>query len=242
MTTPPARGALVFRPRRFPMWVCFGVGVFLLLIVGIVSLAAAPGGQIGLAFVVLLLVGGPTLLVLKMGNDLRRTRIVISDQGLEISLSRFRIWSFRSLGHARLTWGDIHGIQRYEIPNFAAAGGIQVDYVLHTTQGTFAISSVQFTDAERIAGLIAARIGRPVGELADGVAPVTADTPAGRRDVRLMRALGWAAQVVGIVFLLLMSLVWMRGDGRDYRTIGGVTVTAGVLLRLGQSLKRFTLK
>jgi hypothetical protein len=242
MTTAPASGSLVFRPRRFPMWICFGVGVFLLLIVGIVSVAAAPGGQIGLAFVVLLLVGGPTLLVLKIGNDLRRTRIVISDQGLEISLSRFRIWSFRSLGHARLTWGDIHGIQRYEIPNFAAPGGIQVDYVLHTTQGTFAISSVQFTDAERITGLIADRIGRPVGELADGVAPVTADTPSGRRDVRLMRALGWTAQVAAIVFLVLMSMAWLQGDSRDYRMIGGVTIAAGALLRVGRSLRRFTLK
>jgi len=224
------------------MWVCFGIGVFLLGIVAIVSTAAAPGERIGLAFAILLLVGGPALLVLKIGNDLRRTRIVIAAQGLELSLSRFRIWSLRSLGRARLTWADIVGVQRYEIPNFSAPGGVQVDYVLHTTRGTFAVSSVQFKEAERIAGLIAERIGRAVGDLPEGVAPVSADTPSGRRNVRLMRGLGWAAQVVGIVFLLLMSLVWMQGDGRDYRTIGGVTIAAGVLLRLGHSLKRFTLK
>jgi hypothetical protein len=242
MTTASAPGPLVFRPRRFPMWICFGVGVFLLSMVAIVSLAAAPGRWFGLAFVVFLLVGGPALLVLKIANDLRRTRIVIGEQGLDLCLSRFRIWSFRSLGRARLTWGDVHGVQRYEIPNFAAPGGAQVDYVLHTSQGTFAVSSVQFNDAERIAELVADRIGRPVGALPEGVTPVTADTPSGRRDVRLMRGLGWVAQVAGIVFLALMAMAWMHGDSVDARTMAGVSITAGVLVRLGQSLKRFTLK
>jgi hypothetical protein len=242
MTTARASGALVFHPRRFPMWLCFGIGVFLLGIVAIASLAAAPGQQIGLTFVVLLLVGAPALFVLKCANDLRRTRIVIGDQGVELCLSRFRIWSIRSLGRARLTWGDIHGVQRYEIPNFAAAGGLQVDYVLHTTQGVFAISSIQFAEAERIAGLIAARIGRTVGELSPGISPVSAETPAGRRGVRLMRALGWCVQAAGILFLVLMSFAWIRGDALDPGTVGGVATATGVLLMLGRSLRRFALK
>src|SRR2546430_8780199 len=47
---------------------------------------------------------------------------------------------FRS-GRPRLTWGDIHGVQRYEIPNFAAAGGLQVDYVLHTDRKSTRLNS-----------------------------------------------------------------------------------------------------
>jgi hypothetical protein len=242
MTTSPASGPFTFRARRFPIWLCFGIGGFLLLIVAVVSLAAAPGGDVGLAVVLMLIVGAPALFVLKMANDLRRSRIVVTDDGLELRVSRFRIWAIRSPGHARLSWRDVHGVQRYEIPNFAAAGGRQIDYVLHTARGAFAISSVQFAEAERIADLVAARIGRKVGELPAAITPVSVNTPAGRRGVRLMRALGWCAQVAGILFPLLMSLAWLRGDALEPSTIGGVAATSGVLLMLGRSLRRFELK
>lgn len=249
MTTSPASGSLTFRARRFPVWICFGLGVFLLLIVAVVSMAAAPsagqspgGAVFGLAFVLMLFVGAPALWMLKMGNDLRRTRVRIDDSGLEMRVTRFSVWAFRRLGYARLAWTDVHGVQRYEIPNFAAAGGVQVDYVLHTSQGAFAVSSIQFTEAERIAGLIAARIGRAIDDLPPGTTAVTADTPSGRRGMRFMRALGWCSQGAGVLFLALMSLAWLQGEALEAGTIGGVASISGVLLMLGHSLRRFSLK
>jgi hypothetical protein len=249
-TMSPTSPSLTFRARRFPVWVCFGVAGFLFLIALIMVFAALPVGtaradrhdSVGLALLIVVILGLPGAFVFKLGNDVRRSRIVLTDDGVDLCVSRFRIWAIRRLGSARLAWRDIHGVQRYEIPNVAASGGVQVDYVVHTTQGVFAVSSVQFTEAERIATLIAERIGRALGDLPAGVAPVGAGDRAGRRGVRLMRALGWVAQATGILFPVLLSVAWLQGSPLDSGTIGGVAATSGVLLMLGRALRNFSLK
>ena len=241
MTTSPAASPLTFRGRRFPVWICFGIAAFLFLLT-IVMVFAAWSGSLGLALLFVLILGAPGGFVFKLGNDLRRSRIVVTRDGVDLRVSRFSIWGIRRLGSARLAWRDLHGVQRYEIPNSFAPAGVQVDYVLHTTQGVFAVSSIQFVDAERIAMLIAERIGRPVGDLAPGVAPVGASNPAGRRGVRLMRTLGWIAQVTGLVFPALLFAAWLQGSPLEPGTIGGVAATSGVLLMLGRALRGFSLK
>jgi hypothetical protein len=246
MTTSPASGSLTFRARRLPVWFCFGLSSFLLFM-GIISAFAVspvgtPNGHVGLAFLFLVIVGAPAVFIFKLGNDLRRSRIVLTDDGVDIRVNRFRIWAIRRLGSARLSWRDIYGVQMYEIPNFVAPTGGQVDYVLHTAQGLFAVSSIQFANAERIATLIAGHIGRKVDELPAGIAPVGASDPAGRRGIRLMRALGWIAQVAGILFPALMFGAWLQGSPLEPGTIGGVAATSGVLLMIGRSRRRFSLK
>ena len=99
---------------------------------------------------------------------------MVTNDGVDVRVSRFRIWAIRPLGSARLSWREIYGVQIYEIPNFATRTGVQVDYVLHIARGTFAVSSIQFAQAERIAALIAGHVGREVGELPAGIAPVGA--------------------------------------------------------------------
>jgi hypothetical protein len=229
------------------MWFCFGIAAFLALVgmVTIVGIAVAPssrGDAVGFALLFGVIVGLPAAFIFKLANDLRRTRIVLTDRGVDLRVSRFRIWAFRRLGVARLAWPDIRGVQRYDIPNFAAPTGVQTDYVLHTTEGVFAVSSIQFAEAERIGTLIAERIGRAVDDLPAGVTPVSAADPAGRRGVRAMRALGWIAQAMGVVFPVLMLLAWLGGSSLEAGTIGGVAVTGGVLLMIGRALRRFALK
>lgn len=246
MAPPPTSAPLVFRARRSPMWLTFGLAALL----GLVALsglgAAWPFGApdspgIGVALAVLVLAGVPALFIFKLGNDVRRMRVVVDAGGVELRVSRFRLWGLRPLHSARLAWREIHGVQVYEIPNFAARAGRQVDYVIHTARGTFAVSCVQFADAERIAALVAEGVGRMVGDLPPGVAPVGAHTPADRRRIRLMRGLGWLALVTGLVCPVLLSLAWLQGSPLEPATVGGVAATSGVLIMLGRSLRRFSL-
>lgn len=246
MTTSPP---LTFRARRFPVWVCLGIAAFLVSMGLVAAFAAWPigtaragAGSPALALLLLAILGVPAVVIFKLGNDLRRSRIVVTDDALDLRVSRFRIWAFRPLGAARLSWRDVHGVQVYEIPNFTTPTGTQVDYVLHTTAGTFAVSSIQFPDTERIAALVAGRIGRAVGDLPADVVPVSASDASGRRGVRLMRALGWTAETAGVVFPILMSMAWLGGATLDSSTIGGIAMTSGVLLMLGRSLRRFSVK
>src|SRR6185503_17740005 len=155
---------LTFRPRRFPMWMCFSIAAFLALVglVTVFGIVAAPGhasrgDAVGVTLLFAVILAIPAAFIFTLGNHVRRTRIVLTDDGLDLRVSRFRIWAIRRLGAARLAWRDVHGVQRYDIPNFAAPGGVQTDYVLHTTHGVAAVSSIQFADAERIAALIAER-------------------------------------------------------------------------------------
>lgn len=246
MSTFPTPGPLTFRARRSPVWLCFGLSLFLLLVGALGAFAtrsigtpdAARHASAGPGLVLLVIVGVPALFIFWLGNNLRRSKVVISDDGVDVRVNRFRIWAIRPLGSARLSWRDIHGIQAYEIPNFTSRTGVQVDYVLHTAQGAFAVSSIQFTEAERIAALIAKRIGREVGDLPSGITPVGAD----RRGIRLMRALGWVSLVSGFVFPGLLFMIWLRGSPIEAGTIGGVAMTSGALLMLGRWLRRFSLK
>lgn len=240
MTLQAASSTLTFRARRFPVWLCFGLSALLLLLWSVVAVAMRE--HLGLVLLFLVIVGLPGLLIFKMGNDVRRSRVVISDAGLDVRVARFRIWAFRPLASARLAWRDVHGVQPYEIPNFATPGGVQVDYVVHSTQGEFAVSSVQFADAQGIATLIAQRIGRAVGDLPAEVRPVGANTPSGRLGVRLMRALGWVAQAAGVVFLMVMIGAWLAGSPLPPSASGGLATASGVLLMVGRSLRRFSLK
>jgi hypothetical protein len=242
MTTSPF--PLTFHARRFPVWLCFGLAGFLFLITIVMVFAALGTARdgVGLAVLFVVILGFPAAFVFKLGNDVRRSRVVLTADGVDLRVSRFSIWALRRLGSARLGWPDIHGVQRYEIPNFAASGGVQADYVLHTTRGAFAVSAVQFADAERIATLVAERIGRAIDDLPAGIAPVGANNPTGRRGVRLMRSLGWIAQGAGLVFAALLFAAWLQGSPLDSGTIGGVAATSGVLLMLGRALRHFSLK
>ena len=134
------------------------------------------------------------------------------------------------------------GVQTYEIPNFAAPNGTQVDYVLHTTQGLFVVPAIQFKDANEIAATIAVRIGRAVGDLPPTVTPVTAATPSGRRGVRIMRGLGWFSSALGIGLPLLMLFGWWSGERVEANAIGGITAASLTLLLAGRALRRFALK
>lgn len=238
---------LVFRARRAPVWLTSGMAALLGLI-ALSGLAAGwpfgdPGSPgVGAALALLVLAGAPALFLLKLGNDVRRARVVLGAGGVELRVSRFRLWGLRPLGSARLAWREIHGVQPYEIPNFAARSGTQVDYVIHTVQGAFAVSSMQFADAARIAALVAEGVGRAVGELPPGVVPVGARGPVDRRRIRLMRGLGWVALGAGVACPVLLSLAWLRGSPLPPATVGGVAVASGVLITLGRSLRRFSLK
>jgi hypothetical protein len=244
MSTPPASPSLTFRARRFPVWLCFSIAAFLLLLTVVMVFAAFGTARdgVGLALLFVVILGLPGAFIFKLGNDVRRSRIVLTADGVDLRVGRFSIWALRRLGSARLAWRDVHGVQRYEIPNFAATGGVQVDYVLHTAQGAFAVSTVQFAEAERVATLIAERIGRAIDDLPPGIAPVTARNAAGRRGVRLMRALGWIAQAAGLACAALLLAAWLSGSPLASGTIGGVAATSGVLLMLGRALRHFSLK
>lgn len=247
MAPPLTSAPLVFRARRAPMWFAFGLAALLGLVAMTGFIAAwpprAPGSPgIGAALAILVLAGAPALFIFKLGNDVRRSRVVVAAGGVELRVSRFRLWGLRPLGTATLAWREIKGVQVYEVPNFAARTGAQTDYVIHTARGPFAISSMQFAEAARIASLVAAGAGRTVGDLPAGVTPVGIRTPADRLRIRLMRALGWVALGAGVACPLLLGVAWWRGSPLEPATIGGVAVASGVLLTLGRSLRRFSLK
>jgi hypothetical protein len=245
----PAGPPEVYRARRGPVWACWLTGGFLLLLAGVMA-AALPGALAGDAagsglaavLIAVVVLAVPGAFIVRMGINLARIRIAVSDQGLELTANRFRIWTFRRIGSARLAWTDVRGIQAYDTPNFAAPGGTQVDYVLHTTRGLFTVPNVQFPDAARIAARLAARIGRPVGDLPPDVTPVGAARREDRRGIRLMRALGWTAQVSGALVMALFAVAWFGGGSLEASEVGGIFAAGFVLLIAGGSLRRFSLK
>jgi len=191
-----------------------------------------------LSFILLL----PAALILKIGVDLARTRIVLGNAGLDLTVNRFRIWGLRPLASAELRWSDVQGVQEYDIPNPMAPGGTQIDYVVHTSRGAFAVSSVQFRDAAEIARAIAAGAGRNIGELAPSVVPVGATRRADHLGQRLMRLLGWIALALGGVLPLLVGAMWASGKPLPPNTIGGLAAASATLLVVGRTLRRFELK
>ena len=46
----------------------------------------------------------------------------------------------------------------------------------------------------------------------------------------------------GILFPALLFMIWFQGSPVEIGTIGGVAVRSGVLLMVGRSLRRFSLK
>ncbi len=239
-----------FRAKRGPAWVCVVLAAFLLAMAAVVLASCwntrAPDGHgrpyLVLGLVVTAILAGPALYILKLGRDLFRTHVAVSPDGLDLCVSRFRIWALRPMGAARLRWADVRGVQEYDIPNPMAPRGRQADYVLHTRAGEFVVSSMQFRHADRIAAIIAAHVGRPVGDLPPDVTPVGANRPADRRGIRLMRAFGWVSLVLGYVVMFCLALIWVTGTPLESSEVGGMISAGLVLLLAGRSLRQFNLK
>lgn len=236
---------MTYRARAFPFWLCAGIGVPLLLLattIAVSNLTASPRRNPFLIVGVALTLGVPAALALKLGIDIRRMTIVIEDDGVELALNEFRIWSLRPFRRARLAWADVWGVTPYEVPNPIRRGGLQVDFVLHTRVGRFAISTAQFHDAEAIATALASRSGRRLGELDQRATPVRAASRADRIGVHAMRALGWVSLLVGagvFVLAVLSLVVGRRADPYFAATLVGL---GAILLWLGRFARRFTLR
>ena len=192
----------------------------------------APLGALGIAV--------PALFLLKVGIDVRRTRIVVGSEALDVCLSVFRIWSLRKVRCAQCRGRTVFGVQRFEIVNPMAPSGVQVDYILHTRSGLLAMSSMQFDDVDEIAGEIAARTGRAVGELAEGTAPFATRT-GDRRGVSAMRALGWVATTVGLLLWLLVPFGLFASEF-DTQTTVSIAGTGALLMWLGRFARGFNLR
>jgi fumarate reductase subunit D len=241
---------VLYRPRAFPAWLCIGMGGFLLALVAFLIFAAvaappAPEGEDASARVALaitaLFVVVPAVFILRLGLNVRRMKVAIEADRVDVTVNQFKVWGFRRLASAQLAWAEIQGVQRYEIPNYAAPGGKQVDYILHTTKGQFAVPNIQFDRADEIAGAIASRIGRSVDDLPAGVTPVSATAPSDRRKVKAMRALGWISTVIGAVAIVIFGALAVTGN-LSGSSLGALPAVCLGLLISGRSLRKFTLK
>lgn len=204
----------VYFPQRMRGWIVLGMALFLSILWLTVTLGVAmqpppkdPNAQpvgAGPGIILALILWPAIALFLWIGLGIIRMRLRITEDALDMTAHRFAIWSLRSTRHARLAWSEVHGVQLFEQSNPYAPDGVQKDYVIHTTQGRFALSNILWTHAAEIAAKVEARIGREIGQLPASVERIDTATPGNRLGLKVMHGCGMVAMVLcGVMFLLL---------------------------------------
>lgn len=221
MASVNSKATTVFYPSRIRGWFVLGLALFLLLLwlAVVVGVAMQPPpkdppeqpANAGPGAVLALILWPPMFLVGSIGLGILRSRVVIADDVLDLTAQRFSIWFLRPVRHARLAWSNVLGVETFEQTNPLAPDGVQIDYVIHTPQGRFAISNILWPQAAEIAAAVAARTGHEVGDTGDVPATIeraVANRAVDRVGLKLMHGCGLVAMVLcgGICILLPLAL------------------------------------
>jgi len=236
--------AFTYRPRRYGIWFLIGTATFLLglpTLLAMVAIATGDSAAGATAVITALIMGLPGLWMAWLAYGIARCRITISPAALDLRAHQFAIWGIRRIRQAHLPWDQVYGVQTFRIPNFAAPDGIQIDYIIHTSAGKFAVANVAWTEAAEIAERICQRIERPLEDLAPTATQVRADRPSDRLGIRLMRALGWCSMAIGALFLALVPLMWLGNKDIEPKALVAVAMMGSILLSVGASIRRFKL-
>ncbi|OAI49009.1 hypothetical protein AYO44_00990 [Planctomycetaceae bacterium SCGC AG-212-F19] len=168
-------------------------------------------------------------------------------EGLHLTASLYEwfLWNPWGVRKTWLRWDEIKGLRLWPIPNKLAPGGVQKNYVLYTTQGTFVLSNAVWPHPERMVAVIAEHTGLPtarsVTELPAELAPAAQPSRKERRGVLLLRGMGWAAIILGWLVLAMVLLVVVTGQ--EWKGSLGVAVLASLALVIGgYRLRRFRLE
>ncbi len=181
---------------------------------------------------------GPfALWMLALGIGIWRAHVLIADDGLEIYAHRFSMWSIRKMRRSKLAWSEVRGVQPFALSNMMAPDGVQREFIVYTSAGTFNIPEMIWPDAHQIAEQISAHIGKPIGDLSAVTVPVIGKRPSDRRGARIMHGMGWFAQVMGWLFAAL-GVVAIFG-GASLKDMSYVCMTSMMLVLSGYSLRRF---
>lgn len=234
-----------FRIKRFPSLFLYLMGGFIGLIGAIMLVAVfdprAKSETRGVAIGISLVTGLVAWAFFAWGRRLARAFVTISPEGLALRALDFKIWGFRRLKQANLRWDQVRAVQLVEIPNPYAPDGMQRDYVIHTTEGNFAIPNVLWPEAKRAAAAIAERVGLPIDDLPPDVAPIPTDEKSNRVGIITMRAFGWLSTVCGVLFALAAVLVAFGKKPDSFSTAAKVGFMASIMVSGGHYMRHFKL-
>ncbi len=240
---------MTFRANRVRAWFAAICGLFVLAMA--VLLAWVFSGADKEPFTLARLIAGTIFVVINpmawlgfwifsVAVGIWRAKVEISDDGIELRAHQFRVWGLRRMKHARLKWNEITAVETFTTTNMMAPNGVQRDYVLHTTQGRFALPNILWPGAEEIATQVAARIEKSIGDVAQAETPAGQRRPIDRVGIAIMRGLGWTSLVLGILFTGLMMLAYAQKDSH-IENIGPAIAVGSILIAIGASLRKFRL-
>ncbi len=238
-----------FYPYRSRAWFVFAMAalllaMFLLVAIGVnIKPAVEPATKPmdGIVIVLALLLGPPMLFLFDIAIGIFRSRVILSDEGLDMTTTRFAIWAIRRVHRAKLKWNEVVGVQLWEQTNPYAPEGIQKDYIVHTSAGRYAIPNILWPQAEEIAHLIAAQIGRPFNDLPENVPRVGANRSRDRIGLSLMHLGGTIAVILGGV-MLLASVLALFGGGLDFSAFAKVALASNVAIASGAVMRRWKMQ
>jgi len=183
---------------------------------------------------------GLGLWLLRYGLRLARARIALLADGLEISSHTFRIAKIRRMQSARFRWEDVRAVQYSPVVNFLSAGGVERNYLVHTTGATYLISSNFWPNAATVARLIAERIGRAIDETPIEILESQKD------EVRkawfryaLLRAFGWFCVVFGAFTIVVLTTAEFGGAQLPIEEVVITAIVAVILVLGGRSMAKY---
>lgn len=214
MTDDRSSTPAVYYPQRWRGWFVLGLALSMLILSLAVTIGVAmspppkdPNAQpivAGPGVVLALILWPPMFLCGWIGLGIMRSRVRITDDMLDMTTRLFAIWSLRPVRHVRVPWSEVLGVEHFEQTNPYAPDGVQIDYVIHTPQGRFAVSNILWPHAAEIAAKVTERIGRDIGQLPAGVERIDTAAPGNRLGLKVMHGCGLVAMVLcGGMFLLL---------------------------------------
>jgi hypothetical protein len=241
---PTGTVALTYRPRRYGIWFLTVIATFLLAVPALfITVAIATGDTAagGAGFITGVIMGLPGLWMAWLAYRTASCRITLSPASLDLRTHRFSVWGLRPIRQAHLPWDQVYGVQTFRIPNFAAPDGVQIDYIIHTSAGKFAVANVAWNEAAEIAQRVCDQIQRPLDDLAPAATEVRTDAPSDRIGIRLMRALGWCSMAIGWLFLALVPLMWLGNRAIEPKALVSVGMMGSFLIMIGRSVRNFKL-
>ncbi len=237
-----------FYPSYVNAVVCLTLAAILLflelLMIGYSLTPATPdnpqGGSMGPALAVGIIVVPGGLLILDIAIGIFRSRAILTDQGLDLTTTRFAIWKIRRVYRVKLAWDEIFGVQIWEQSNASAPDGIQRDCIVHSAQGKYVVSSMVWPQFMEFAEAVSKRIGRPIGDIQEASTLVSANRPQDRTGLAILHGCGLVSMICGIIFSLLLLVAAFGGI--SLKDFGIVAVLCSVMIMGGAALRRYQMQ
>jgi hypothetical protein len=180
--------------------------------------------------------------MLLLANRLRQAIMEADEHGLHLFVNGYEWWLWNpwNIREARLRWDEIQAVQYRVLPG---VGEPLPQYIIHTAQGRFLLSSFVWPDIEAMASLICQRTGlEPVSSMAELSSEVAQRAKSGRGEklaVWAVRLFGWFCLIFGILIALAFGLIILTGQEFKGSLVGALVATVA-LISLGYSLRNFS--